>query len=66
MNKKISIILCSYNEVYYIGECISLINKTLKNVEIIIVDDSSNDGTLEKLDKLKSIFNFKLFVVCFT
>ena len=62
MNKKISIILCSYNEVDYIEECISLINKTLKNVEIIIVDDSSDDGTLEKLDKLKSIFNFKLFV----
>ena len=52
MNKKISIILCSYNEVHYIEECISLINKTLKNVEIIIVDDNSNDGTLEKLDKL--------------
>ena len=62
MNKKISIILCSYNEVHYIEECISLINKTLKNVEIIIVDDNSNDGTLEKLDKLKSIFNFKLFI----
>ena len=62
MNKKISIILCSYNEVNHIGECISLVSKTLKNVEIIIVDDNSNDGTLEKLDKLKSIFNFKLFV----
>jgi len=57
MNKKISIILCSYNELHYIEECISLINKTLKNVEIIIVDDNSDDGTLEKLDKLKSIFN---------
>ena len=62
MNKKISIILCSYNEVNHIGECIGLISKTLENVEIIIVDDNSNDGTLEKLDKLKSIFNFKLFV----
>ena len=62
MNKKISIILCSYNEVNHIGECIRLISKTLENVEIIIVDDNSNDGTLEKLDKLKSIFNFKLFV----
>ena len=62
MNKKISIILCSYNEVNHIGECIRLISKTLENVEIIIVDDNSNDGTLEKLDELKSIFNFKLFV----
>ena len=62
MNKKISIILCTYNEVNHIGECINLISKTLENVEIIVVDDNSNDGTLEKLDKLKSIFNFKLFV----
>ena len=62
MNKKISIILCTYNEANHIGECIKLISKTLENVEIIVVDDNSNDGTLEKLDKLKSIFNFKLFV----
>jgi len=62
MNNKISIILCTYNEVNYIEACINLISKTLKNVEIIIVDDNSNDGTLEKLDKLKSTFNFKLFV----
>ena len=62
MNKKISIILCTYNEVNYIENTINLITKTLNNVEIIIVDDNSNDGTLEKLDKLKSIFNFKLFI----
>ena len=62
MNNKISIILCTYNEVNHIEACINLISKTLKNVEIIIVDDNSNDGTLEKLDKLKSTFNFKLFV----
>ena len=62
MNKKISIILCTYNEVNHIENCISLISKTLKNAEIIIVDDNSNDGTLEKLEKLKSSLNFKLFV----
>ena len=62
MNKKISIILCTYNEVNHIEHTIRLIYKTLENVEIIIVDDNSNDGTLEKLDKLKSIFNFKLII----
>ena len=62
MNKKISIILCTYNEVNYIEQTIRLIYKTLENVEIVIVDDNSNDGTLEKLDKLKSIFNFKLII----
>ena len=62
MNKKISIILCTYNEVNYIEQTIRLISQTLENVEIIVVDDNSNDGTLEKLNTLKSIFNFKLIV----
>ena len=62
MRKKVSIILCTYNEVDYIEPTISLISKTLKDVEIIIVDDNSDDGTLEKFEKLKSTFNFKLIV----
>ena len=62
MNKKISIILCTYNEVNYIEQTIRLISQTLENVEIIVVDDNSNDGTLEKLNTLVSIFNFKLIV----
>ena len=62
MNKKISIILCTYNEIGDIEKTIRLISNTLKDVEIIIVDDNSNDGTLEKLDKLKSILSFKLIV----
>ena len=62
MNKKISIILCTYNEVNHIEDCIKLVSKTLNNVEIIVVDDNSSDGTLLKLEKLKSNFNFKLYV----
>ena len=62
MKKKISIILSTYNEVNYIEDTIRLIISTLENPEIIIVDDNSNDGTLEKLEKLKSILNFKLVV----
>ena len=62
MNKKISIVLCTYNEVNYIEQTIRLISQTLENVEIIVVDDNSNDGTLEKLNTLKSILNFKLIV----
>ena len=62
MNKKISIVLCTYNEVNYIEQTIRLIFQTLENVEIIVVDDNSSDGTLKKLITLKSIFNFKLIV----
>ncbi len=62
MNKKISIILCTFNEVYHIEQTLELITKTIENLEIIIVDDNSSDGTLEKLEKLKTIYNFKLIV----
>ena len=62
MNKKISIILCTYNEVNHIEETLKLIFETLKNVEVIIIDDNSTDGTIEKLNKLKSILAFKLIV----
>jgi len=62
MNKKISIILCTYNEVNHIEETLKLIFETLKNVEVIIIDDNSTDGTIEKLNKLKLILTFKLIV----
>ena len=52
MDKEISIILCTYNEV-------NIIEKTIKNIlehnpksEIIIVDDNSNDGTVEVIKNL--------------
>ncbi len=44
--KKISIIVPAYNVEKYISECIeSLIKQTWKNIEIIIIDDGSNDHT---------------------
>ena len=60
--KTLSIILCTYNEANYIEETIKLIYKTLNDVELIIVDDNSNDGTLTIINNLKSIYNFKLIV----
>ena len=36
MNKKISIVLCTYNEVNYIEQTIRLIFQTLENVEIML------------------------------
>lgn len=54
MDKKISIILSTYNEVSIIKKTIDKIFSTINNVEVILVDDNSNDGTLEVL---KSINN---------
>ena len=53
MNKKVSIIVCTYNEVNHIEQTIKLINENIPQVEIIIIDDNSTDGTLERLDKIK-------------
>ena len=47
---KVSVILPSLNVYKYIRECIeSVINQTLKEIEIICVDAGSTDGTLEIL-----------------
>lgn len=47
---KVSVILPSLNVYKYIRECIeSVINQTLKDIEIICVDAGSTDGTLEIL-----------------
>lgn len=51
-NSKISIIVPVYNILPYIEKCLnSLINQTYENIEIIIVDDGSNDGSEKICDK---------------
>lgn len=45
---KVSIIIPVYNVEQYLERCVnSLINQTLKDIEIILVDDSSTDSSLE-------------------
>ncbi len=52
---KVSIIVPVYNQSKNICNCIdSLIKQTYSNIEIIIVDDSSNDDTFEQLKKYLS------------
>jgi len=60
MDKKISIILSTYNEAPYIEQAITQILNNIKNVEIVLVDDSSTDGTLEKAKKINNP-NLKIY-----
>lgn len=55
---KISVIMPSLNVANYIEQCMeSVINQTLRDIEIIAVDAGSTDGTLEILEKYESTDN---------
>jgi dolichol-phosphate mannosyltransferase len=60
MDKKISIILSTYNEAPFVEQTINEILNNIKNVEIILVDDSSTDGTLEIVKKINNP-NLKIY-----
>ena len=60
---KISVIIPVYNEKRYILEILKKVNlqKTEFDLEIIVSDDSSNDGTKEILKKNKSLYDKIVF-----
>lgn len=50
---KVSAIVAAYNIENYIERClVSITNQTLKDIEIIVVNDGSKDSTLEKIEKI--------------
>lgn len=61
---KVSIIVPVYNVEKYIEKCLdSLANQTLKEIEIIIVNDGSPDNSQKKIDKyVKKHKNMKSFI----
>jgi glycosyltransferase involved in cell wall biosynthesis len=49
---EVSIIIPSYNHAAYIGEAVeSVLNQTLRDLELIVIDDGSTDHSLEVLSK---------------
>ena len=65
MSFKVSIILCTYNESKYIENTIKNLNNNISDLELVIVDDNSSDGTvdiikqLNKDNKYKTVFRKK-------
>lgn len=49
---KVSVVIPVYNASKYLGECLdSIVNQTLEDIEIICVDDESEDNSVEILEK---------------
>lgn len=62
MLNKVTIIIVSYNHKEYVQEAIlSVLNQTYKNIQIIVADDNSTDGSIELIEKLASEHSF-LFI----
>jgi len=49
----VSVILASYNHENYVGEAIkSVLNQGVDNIEVIVIDDASTDGTASVVKKI--------------
>ena len=52
----VSVIIPCYNCIKYVEEAVmSIVNQTYQNMEILITDDCSSDGTYEILKKLAKL-----------
>lgn len=56
MNYKVTVIIPCYNLEKYINECVlSICNQSYKNLEIIIVNDGSTDGSWTRIKELETL-----------
>ena len=62
--KKVSIIVPVYNTEKYLSKCLnSLVNQTLEEIEIIVVNDGSSDKSLSILEEYKNKYSDKIVLI---
>lgn len=62
--KKISVIIPAYNVEKYIGKCLeTLVNQTLEEIEIIVVNDGSVDHTIQEIKKIQKKYPTKIVLI---
>ncbi len=55
---KISVIISAYNSEKYLEECLnSVLNQTMEDYEVIVVNDGSTDGTQEILNRYQEMYS---------
>lgn len=60
----VSVIIPMYNSAKFIPQTLeSLLNQTLKNFEVVVVDDCSTDNSVEVVEKFKAKFGGRLNVI---
>ena len=53
--EKISVIVCVYNTKKFVKKCVDcLLKQSYKNMELILIDDGSSDGSGAYLDSIKA------------
>lgn len=61
---KVTVGVTNYNAQKYLSECLdSIVNQSYKNVEIIIVDDKSNDKSIDLLNKYQKKYK-NITLIC--
>ncbi|MBR0092027.1 MAG: glycosyltransferase [Lachnospiraceae bacterium] len=64
MDVLFSIIIASYNDEFYVSDCIqSLLNQSFGDFELIIIDDGSTDNTIDIIKKYQNL-DARVRLVC--